>query len=126
MFKRLLRSRSSEGFRARSTERDFKTDAALIGGVANAIAQALTTLEEEQAGLARRIENANALASVVVGTGSDEYLTRESAKTVALGRYEADMRRGRDRLAKLENHISNLKFLRAAFATRFEEYSRMR
>ncbi len=61
------------------------------------------------------------LASVTVGTATDEYVTREPARTEGLASYEAERRRGRERLLQLENHISNLKFMRAAFVTRFDD-----
>ena len=124
MLKRLFRSRSSNGFRTRSADRDIDADEALIGRVGTSIRDALATLEKEREGLSRRISDAQMLASVTVGTGTDDYVTREPAQAKGLASYEAEMRRGRERLTKLENHISNLKFMRAAFATRFSEFSR--
>lgn len=124
MFKRLFRSRGSDGFRTRSPERDVETDATLIGQVGAAITDALSAFEKERDGLNRRISEVQMLASVTVGTGTDEYVTREPAQAEGLASYEGEMRRGRERLTKLENHINNLKFMRAAFATRFSEFSR--
>lgn len=124
MFKLLFRSRSSDGFRTRSADRDTDVDATLIGSVGASIREALAAFENEREGLSRRISDAQMLASVTVGTGTDDYITREPTQTQGLASYEAEMRRGRERLTKLENHISNLKFMRAAFATRFSEFSR--
>ncbi len=124
MLKRLFRSRSSDGFRTRSAERDILADAALIERVGASIRDALVAFEKEREGLGRRISEAQTLASVTVGTGTDDYITREPTKAEGLASYEAEMRSGRERLIKLENHISNLKFMRAAFATRFGEFSR--
>ena len=124
MLKRLFRSRSSDGFRTRSADRDTDADAALIESVGASIRDALAVFEKERDGLGRRISDAQMLASVTVGTGTDDYVTREPAQAEGLASYEAEMRRGRERLVKLENHISNLKFMRAAFATRFSEFSK--
>jgi hypothetical protein len=124
MLKGLFRSRASNGFRTRSADRDTDADAALIESVGASIGDALAAFEKERDGLSRRISDAQMLASVTVGTGTDDYVTREPAQAEGLASYEAEMRRGRERLTKLENHISNLKFMRAAFATRFSEFNR--
>ena len=96
----------------------------LIKKVGASISEALASFEQEREGLARRFNEAQMLASVTVGTATDEYVTREPPHNAALSAYEAEMRRGRERLITLENHISNMKFMRAAFATRFSEFSR--
>ena len=124
MLRRLFRFRSSDQFRTRSSERDADTDAAFIKSIGSSIANALAAFEKERHGLAHRISEAQMLASVTVGTGTDEYITREPTKDAGLASYESEMRRGRERLMKLESHITNLKFMRAAFATRFSEFSR--
>ena len=111
--------RASGSFRTRSSQRDQATDEVLIGRIADAIDSALNGLRGEQAGLNRRIEEAAALASVAVGTDTDEYLSRDQARNDGLRQYETEMKAGRDRLSKLELNISHLKFLRAAFLTRF-------
>jgi hypothetical protein len=122
MLKRLFRSRTSDGFRARSPERDAETDTALIGKVGTAINEAFEALEKERDGLNRRVAQAQMLASVTVGTGTDEYVTREPAQAAGLASYESEMRKGRERLVKLEGYISDMRFMRAAFATRFGEF----
>jgi len=91
--------------------------------VAEAIDNALSALQAEQAGLFKRVEDAVAMASLTVGNESDEYISRESEKTVALRGYEDEMKRGRNRLAALEQHLLNLRFLRAAFLTRFPDFN---
>jgi hypothetical protein len=118
LFKRLFHSGAGE-FRTRSAERDRQTDANLIGNVGKAIASALTAFENERDGLHRRISEVHMLASITVGNATDEYVTREPAKAASLAAYESEMKRGRERLNKLEDHINNLKFLRAACQTRF-------
>jgi hypothetical protein len=124
MLKRLFRSRSSDDFRIRSPERDAETDASRIGQIGAKISDVLAAFEKERDGLNRRISEAQMMASVTVGTATDEYVTREPARAEGLASYEAEMRRGRERLGTLENHISNLRFMRAAFATRFGEFSK--
>src|SRR5689334_1445565 len=119
MLKGFFRSHLSDGFRSRSPDRDIETDAARIGKIGSAITDVLVSFENERDGLNRRISEAQMAASVTVGTATDEYVTREPARAEGLASYEAEMRRGRERLLQLENHINNLKFMRAAFVTRF-------
>jgi hypothetical protein len=123
MFKGLFGARSETGFKTRSPERDQETDKETIGRVAEAIDNALSALQAEQAGLFKRVEDTVAMASLTVGNESDEYVSRDSEKTAALRGYEDEMKRGRLRLAALEQHILNLRFLRAAFLTRFPEFN---
>lgn len=123
MFKGLFGGRSEGAFKTRSSERDQATDTDSIGQVADAIDRALSALQSEQAGLSRRVDEAVAMASIAVGNESDEYVSREPEKTTALRGYEDEMKRGRDRLRVLETHILNLRFLRAAFLTRFPEFN---
>jgi hypothetical protein len=123
MFKSLFARKPDEGFKTRSADRDLATDGATIGRVAEAIESALAALQAEQTGLSRRVEDAVAMASLAVGNESDEYVSREENKTDALRGYEDDMRRGRDRLRLLEQHVLNLRFLRAAFLTRFPPFN---
>ncbi len=119
MFDNLFRS-----FRTRSAERDTESDATIIESVGTAIRDALAAFEKQREGLGRRVSEAQMLASVTVGTATDEYVTREPTQASGLASYEAEMQRGRERVMTLESHINNLKFLRAAFATRFSDFNR--
>jgi len=123
MFKSLFARKSDTGFKTRSPDRDLATDSATVGRVAEAIDSALAALQAEQSGLSRRVEDAAAMASLAVGNESDEYISREENRTDALRGYEDEMRRGRERLRTLEQHILNLRFLRAAFLTRFPAFN---
>ena len=123
MFKSLFARKSDTGFKTRSPQRDLATDSETVGRVAEAIDSALAALQAEQSGLSRRVEDTVAMASLAVGTESDEYVSREESRTDALRGYEDEMRRGRDRLRTLEQHILNLRFLRAAFLTRFPGFN---
>ena len=123
MFKSWFARKSDEGFKTRSPQRDLVTDGESIGRVAEAIDSALSALQAEQVGLSRRVEDAVAMASLAVGNESDEYVTREVSKTDALRGYEDEMKRGRERLRALDQHVLNLRFLRAAFLTRFPGFN---
>jgi hypothetical protein len=123
MFKALFGRRSSDGFETRSPERDRATDKDTIGAVAETIENALSVLQAEQAGLTRRVEDAVAMAALAAGTESDEYIDREASRTDGLRSFENEMKRARDRLRVLDQHVINLRFLRAAFLTRFPDFS---
>jgi hypothetical protein len=117
MFKRIFEGRRE--FKARSPDRDLATDLAAIGKVAEALDGALSAMQAEQVGLSRRVEEATAIASLAVGNDSDEYISREPTKNIALQDYENEMKRGRDRLRTLEQNIADLRFVRAVLHTRF-------
>jgi|SRR5579871_1776413 len=123
MLKNLFTKRAESDFRARSADRDRLTDAEILRGLAQALEGALDKMQSEHNGLSRRVDDAVALASLAVGTESDEYLSREVEKATSLREFENDMKRGRDRLRKLDQHILDLRFLRAAFLTRFPEFN---
>jgi hypothetical protein len=119
LFPWLFRKRTSQVFRARSSSRDEQTDTANIRSIAAAIERSLTATEAEHAGLSNRLEDAKLRASIVVGDGTDEYLSREKEQTAWLGRLETELQNGRERLNVLQQNISHLKFLRAALFSRF-------
>jgi predicted nucleic acid-binding Zn-ribbon protein len=118
--KELLRRHISGTFRTRSPERDMETDLAVLKGVGDAIDKALASLQAEQEGMSKRLQDASERASMAVGNESDEYLTREPAKLEGLRMYEQEMERASARLKSLESHISNLRFVRATFYSRFD------
>lgn len=122
MLRNFFGSSIAGGFRTRSVERDRATDNELIGGIVKAIDDALSAFQSEQSGLTRRVEEAVAMASLAVGTDTEEYLSRDAAAEAGLRQFETEMKAGRDRLVVLEQNITHLKFLRAAFATRFPEF----
>ena len=121
MFGRLLRT-SSANFRSRSAERDLEADKITIGALKDSIETALTKLTAERDGLGRRMEDIVSRASLVVGNESDEYLSRDSRKSSALAKFESELINGQSRLAALDQNITNLKFIRAAFMTRFTSF----
>jgi hypothetical protein len=123
MFKALFARRSSDALETRSPERERATDKDTIGRVAETIDSALASLQAEQAGLMRRVEDNVAMAALAAGTESDEYVGRESSRADALRSFEDETRRARDRLRVLDQHVLNLRFLRAAFLTRFPDFN---
>ncbi len=123
MFKGLFGRRASDAVETRSPERDRATDKDTIGRVAETIDSALAILQAEQTGLARRVEDSVAMAALAAGTDSDEYVGRESSQADALRNFEDETRRARDRLRILDQHVLNLRFLRAAFLTRFPDFN---
>lgn len=123
MFKDLFARRSSGALKTRSPERDRASDKDTIGKIGETLDSALAVLQAEQSGLMRRVEDTVAMAALTAGTESDEYVGRESSRTDALRGFEEESKRARDRLRVLEQHILNLRFLRAAFLTRFPEFN---
>ena len=121
MLKRFFGKRAEDDFKARSVDRDRLTDTETFGHLAQALDATLDKMQSEHNGLLRRMENAAAMASLAVGIDSDEYLSREAEKTASLREFENEMKRGRDRLRTLDQHILNLRFPRAAFLSRFPE-----
>jgi hypothetical protein len=121
MISQLFRSRSKEGFQARSPERDADTDNEAVRLVASAIDLVLAKAEAERAGLKNRIDNVLSVAAIVGGNDIDDYLTRTEARSQMLKESDAEIRRGQNRLRVIEQNISHFKFLRAALQTRFPD-----
>jgi hypothetical protein len=58
--------------------------------------------------LRARVSTARDLASFAVGTGDDEYLTRDTKDTSRIKEYEQQMIIGEDRLRVLDQQITSL------------------
>lgn len=116
-------SKTGLGFRARSAERDLRTDAASIRSIAIAINAALTAAEKERDGLRLRLDDTLARAAVAQGNGTDDYLTREDLDTQHLNLFDAQIRNAHERLARLDENISHFQFIKDSFLTRFSKYS---
>jgi hypothetical protein len=121
MFARLFRSRIQQ-FRIRSAERDERSDQSALALVDTALTHALDKLQAERNGLADRVQAALIRASMTVGTGTDEYLTREPSRTSNLRVFETDLARGTDRIAQIDKRLKDLSFVRAVFCRRFPEF----
>ncbi len=121
MIRALFRSRSRDGFQARSPERDANSDHEAVTSIAVAIDQVLQKTEAERAGLKRRIDDVISHAAIVGGNDTDDYLTRTEDRSKMLKDSDAEIRRGQERLAVLEQNISHFKFLKTALQTRFPD-----
>ena len=95
-------------FQFRSAERDAETDRERIGSVARAIDTALQAASRERDALRIRVGQARDLASFAVGTGDDEYLTRETKDKLRIQEYERQMSVGEKRLKELDQQIAGL------------------
>ena len=121
MIRQLFRSRSKDGFQARSPDRDSDTDNETVRSVAAAIDRALEKVEAERTGLKNRIDNVLAVAAIVGGNDIDDYLTRTEDRSEMLTESDAEIRRGQERLRVIEQNITHFKFLRTALQTRFPD-----
>jgi hypothetical protein len=118
----LFRSHSSEGFQARSPERDASSDNEAVKSVAAALDLVLEKAEAERAGLKGRIDDVLSRAAIACGNDIDDYLTRTDDRASMLRDSEAEIQRGQERLKVLEQNIVHFKFLKAALQTRFPDY----
>jgi hypothetical protein len=117
----LFRSRSNEGFQARSPERDAAGDSDAVKSVATAIDLVLEKAEAERAGLKDRIDDVLSRAAIACGNDIDDYLTRADDRASMLRASEAEIQRGQERLKVIEQNISHFKFLKTALQTRFPD-----
>jgi hypothetical protein len=131
MFRLFLRARAhnlrdrlveKREFRARSADRDAKTDRARLQSVMTAIATALQSAQSEHSGLNQRVEDVLARAAVTFGNGTDEYLERDPVDSHHQDLFTIEISNGQRRLQELASTIGHLKFLRAAMASRFPDY----
>lgn len=131
MFQLFLRARAhkylrtwwdDQAFKARSTERDAKTDATRVGSILKAIDHALHEAEHEQSGLNRRVEDVLARAAVTLGNGTDEYLEREALDSHHQDLFNTEITNGQRRLKELATAITHFKFLKAATLSRFPDF----
>jgi predicted nucleic acid-binding Zn-ribbon protein len=98
-------------FQFRSAQRDAQADQQRVGSVVQAIDAALEAAVNERDALRARVDQARDLASFAVGTGDDEYLTREARDTSRIADYERQMTIGEKRIRALDQQISSLKAL---------------
>jgi hypothetical protein len=95
-------------FQFRSAGRDAQTDQLRISAVVQAIDTAVGSALREREALRARVNTARDLASFAVGTGDDEYLTRETKDTSRIKQYEQQMTIGEKRLQDLDQQIASL------------------
>jgi hypothetical protein len=95
-------------FRFRSAERDLQTDRLRIGSVVQVIENAVTSAVKEREDLRARVGGARDLASLAVGTGDDEYVTRDKRDALLIAEYERQISIGENRLRALDQQIDCL------------------
>jgi uncharacterized protein (DUF342 family) len=108
-------------FQFRSVQRDARTDRERIGSVVQAIDAAVGSALREREALRDRVGAARDLASFAVGTGDDEYLTREPRDKSRIKEYEQQMAVGEKRLQELDQQIASLEALQALSRRHFPE-----
>ena len=95
-------------FQVRSAQRDAQTDQERVGAVVKAINAAVGSAQKERDALRARVGDARDLASFAVGTGDDEYLTREVKDKARIAEYERQMTIGEKRIQELDQQIERL------------------
>jgi hypothetical protein len=130
MFQLFLRARAhhilrhrfgGDEFRARSAERDAKTDRERVESILVAIDGVLRASEDEQLGLSGRVDDVLARAAVTGGTAADEYLDREPHLSHHQALFDTEVANGLRRLGELSTMIGHLKFMKAALLSRFPD-----
>lgn len=108
-------------FQFRSAQRDAQTDQERIGSVVHAIDAAVTSALKERDALSDRVMAARDLASFAVGTGDDEYLTRDVKDKSRIEEYERQMTIGEKRIRELDQQIAGLVALQDLSRRHFPE-----
>jgi hypothetical protein len=124
MFQIFPKGRTGRYFKARSASRDIAADRERISDVFHSIEDALAGSRAEHFGLNSRVNEVLALASVTLGNGSDDYLTREAQDTRNQDLLGSEIVNGQRRLKQLELNISHFQFLKTALLTRSPDFQR--
>ena len=95
-------------FRIRSARRDESSDAKRLGSIERSIRNAISDVESEKDGLARRIKGARDRASVYVGSDASEYLDREPSAEQELSASEHELISAAKRVRQLNAHLAHL------------------
>jgi hypothetical protein len=119
MIKLFSRSSAKAKFRTRSAERDVVGDRGLLSPIAAAIDHAIASLQSQKDGLTHRMDDALTRASITAGNDVYEHDTRDQIRTEALKGFEQEVANARKRLSVVDVHLTNLKFVRAVFLSRF-------
>ena len=95
-------------FRFRSARRDESSDAKRLGSIERSIRNAISDIELEKDGLARRIKDARDRAAVSVGNDASEYLDREPSAEQELSASENELVSAAKRVRQLNAHLDHL------------------
>ena len=125
MFDLFMRAPMGRLFRTRSANRDAETDYSRIEPVFRSIEDALKAAEAEHVGLSERVQNVLARASISLGNGTDEYLTRDPIDSGFQNAFDREIKTGQFRLEQLSYQIRNFRALNAALKTRFPDFERL-
>jgi hypothetical protein len=106
-------------FQVRSRQRDAQTDRDRIGPIVRAIKTGVESSQKERDALRARLRETRDLASFAMGTGDDEYLTREIEDKRRIDEYERQMAMGEKRLTELDQQIASLIELQDLASRRF-------
>jgi hypothetical protein len=82
--------------------------------ITSAVRGAVEAAEREKFALCKRLEEARTSATILAGTDTYEYETRQPERATQLSESEAQMRRAGRRLLDLDRHISTLKRIEGA------------
>lgn len=122
MFDLFTRAPMGRLFRTRSANRDAETDYSRIAPVFRSIEDGLKAAEAEHVGLSERVQDVLARASISLGNGTDEYLTRDPIDTGFQIAFDREIKTGQLRLEQLSYQIRNFRALNAALKTRFPDF----
>jgi hypothetical protein len=95
-------------FRIRSARRDESSDAKRLGSIERSIRNAISDVETEKDGLARRLKDARDRAAVYVGSDASEYLDREQSTEKELSASENELISAAKRVRQLNAHLEHL------------------
>jgi hypothetical protein len=115
-------SSKNKVFKARSQERDARTDYDRLAAIAIAIDEAIRAAETERNGLSKRVEDILARAAVSMGNGTDEYLYREDLDTRHLNFSEKEIANGQRRVNELIRTVEQFQHLRTVLIERFPDF----
>ena len=122
MFDLFTRAPIGRLFRTRSASRDAETDYSRIAPVFRSIEDALKAAETEHVGLSERVQDVLTRASISLGNGTDEYLTRDPIDTGFQIAFDREIKTGQLRLEQLSYQIRNFRALNAALKTRAPDF----
>jgi hypothetical protein len=106
--------RAKSATRFRSAHRDRETDERRLASITSVVRGAVEAAEREKSTLSERLEQARTSATILAGTDTYEYETRQPERAAELSESEAQMRRAELRLLDLDRHISTLKWIEGA------------
>jgi hypothetical protein len=95
-------------FKIRSTKRDESSDAKRLGSIERSILNAISDIESEKDGLARRLKDARDSASVHAGSEASEYLDREESVEKELSASEQVLVSAAQRVRQLNAQLEHL------------------